>query len=316
LSMNNIMKIRNLMTAAIIAGGAIIVSPSATFGQAVPDDLYMGFQNLANSASKDYIINLGPASSIVGGSLVIDLSGDFLLSDFNSVLGNSSSMYGGVVGASNAGNPSDVYLTQLRSGGAGTPSVAGSNLTTTKASVYGDNFAFTSLGTLVSPSAGTGVLDTTKTWENDVEDQPNTLVTGTFWAQTGINPDSSVSKTSVFYLDLWHTSSSGAAQPYVYQGYFTLDLTGGTPKLTFTPKNAPATLSSPAIASISKAAGTVTVVSSNAVATYNYQLQYTTTLNPASWNNVGSAVIAGATMVTNSDTTATDSQRFYRVQAY
>ena len=58
------------------------------------------------------------------------------------------------------------------------------------------------------------------------------------------------------------------------------------------------------------------MVSSNAVPTYNYQLQYTTSLNPTNWINVGSSLVAGGTMVTNTDTTATGSQRFYRVQGH
>jgi hypothetical protein len=231
---------KKITTAAILVGGAIMASQSG-FGQAIPNDLYLGFQNQAGGGTEDYIINLGSASSIVGGSSVVDLSAAFTLGDFNAVLGTSSSMFGGVVGGSNAGNPSDIYLTQLRSGGAGNPSVAGSSVTKT-ASVFLDNNAFTSLGTLVSPDAGTGVLDTSKSWENVVEP---TFTTGSFYGTSGLNPDSPVSGSGVLYEDLWTTSSSGSAKPFTYLGYFTLDPTAvgspADPTLTFTPVPEPAT---------------------------------------------------------------------------
>ena len=34
-------------------------------------------------------------------------------------------------------------------------------------------------------------------------------------------------------------SSSRGTAPFIYKGYFTLDLTGGSPSLTFTPQAAP-----------------------------------------------------------------------------
>jgi hypothetical protein len=309
---------RNLTTAAIFVGGAILVSPSA-FGQAIGNDLYLGFQNQAGGGTQDYIINLGPATNIVGGNAVVTLSSDFSMSDFSAVLGASSSMFGGVVGAANTStsgqaNTADVYLTQLRSGGAGTPPVAGSSVSQ-QLSRAQDNSTFAGLTTLFSPTAGTGGLDAGKTWESLVD--PNNG-SGTFQSNAGLNPDSVVSPSSVLYEDLWFTSSSSltGTKPFTYLGYFTLDLTGANPKLTFTPKNAAASLTAPTIVSVGKTGSTVTVISSNAVPTYNYQLQYTTSLSPTNWINAGSALVAGGTMMTNTDSTATDAQRFYRIQAH
>ena len=56
--MKKIMK--NLITAAIVIGGAIMASPSA-FAQVslISDDLYMGFENQAGGGTADYIINFG-----------------------------------------------------------------------------------------------------------------------------------------------------------------------------------------------------------------------------------------------------------------
>ncbi len=228
---------KKLPIAALLFGGAILASQSA-FGQFVANDLYMGFQNQAGGGAQDYIINLGAASGIVGSSSVVNLSSDFSLSDFNAVLGTSSSMFGGVVGGSN-GNPPDLYVTQLRSGGAGALSVPGS---TSPATFYkGDlliGYNDLSQLALVAPPAGTGVLDTSKAWVNYVEP---TFTVGTFYGDTGINPDSSVSPSGVLYEDLWYNSNSSTSvkKPFTYEGYFTLDLTGGSPSLTFTPTAVP-----------------------------------------------------------------------------
>ena len=289
----------------------------STFAQVTANNLYLGFQNQAGGGTEDYIINLGPASGIVGGSSVVTLSSDFSLTDFNAVLGTSSSMYGGVVGAASHtvnGNTADVYLTQLRSGGVGNPAVPGSSVGTTFLRSQGDSI-YSGLGTLASPAAGTGTLDTSKSWESDVEPSGGaSSIPGVL----SLNPDSSVSPSTVLYEDLWTASNnhlSGNAQPFTYLGYFTLDLTGGSPKLTFTSTNVAASLTRPLIVSVRRAGSTVTVISSNAVPPHTYQLQYTASLAPTNWVNVGSAQVAGTGSVTNTDTTAAGSQRFYRIQA-
>lgn len=314
---------RNLTGAALLTGGAILASQSvfgATY-DTTANNLLFGFQNAAASGTEDYIINLGAASSILGKSTVVDLSSDFSLADFNAVLGGSSSMLGGVIGAagtSTGGNNSstaDLYATQLRSGGAGNPSVAGSIAPPglTKAQ---DQSAYSAIsGTLATTSAGSGILDTSKSWESQID--PGTG-SPSYHSVTGIDPDSSVSTSAVLYEDLWFTTSSSltGAKAFVYQGYFTLDLTGANPKLTFTSTNVVGSLTGPKIISVSKNGSTVTVISGNALATHSYQLQATASLNPpVSWANVGSAVVASGTTVTNTDSTATGAVRFYHVSA-
>jgi hypothetical protein len=308
-----------LTTAVLLIGGVILMSQSgfAQLPTFVNDDLYLGFQNSGGGGTADYIINLGPTTNIVGSNTVVDLSSRFSPSLFNntSLQGTSRQIFGGVLGANNSGNPSEVWGTQLRTSNLGNPALAGSSapggLTT-----GGDTTVAQQLSTLDAPFTGTGVLDGSKTWEAYVEP---TLSIHSFWGNAGFNPDSSVSTNTVLYEDLWWTSSSSSrgTQPFIYVGYFTLDLTGGSPKLTFTSTNVPPSLTTkPVIVSVGKAGSTVTVVSSNAVPTFNYQLQYTVSLSPTSWISVGGSVVAGGTMVTNTDATATDSQRFYRVQAY
>ncbi|HEY1661132.1 MAG TPA: hypothetical protein VGI03_01825 [Verrucomicrobiae bacterium] len=313
--------VRNLTTAAALLMGAFF-SCQPSFGQSsttgvTANNLYMGFQNAGGSGTEDYIINLGAAANIVGGTTVVTLSSDFLAADFNGVLRSSSSAYGGVVGGSNGGSPSDLYVTQLRSGGPGNPAAPGSSL---PGQLYrtDDNNAFSDLTTLVVPTtAGTGILDTTKSWETWIEAQPNPQASPSFWEDSGVNPDTAISKTAVFYEDLYYTASSSTfvSAPWTYEGYFTINFSGSSPAVTFTPAGAIVSLSQrPTFISAGKAGTTVTLVSTNAVATHNYQLQYSTSLSPASWSNIGSAISAGGTLVTNTDTTATNSARFYQLQ--
>ena len=314
---------KQLIRAALLLGGAILASQSA-FAQFtfVQNDLYLGFQNSGGAGSADYIINLGPTTHILGSNTVVDLSSDFSSSLFNNVSlrGTSSHIFGGVVGGQNSGvnGTSDIYLTQLRTSNIGNPALAGSSLTGVQSQSQDDS-AEADLSVLNAPGAGTGSLDSSKSWEASVEPANNA---GTFLGVTGINPDSQVSTNTALYEDLWVTSDSGdprgsLGQPFTYLGYFTLDLTGGSPSLTFTSTNVPPTLATkPVIVSVKKTGSTVTVVSSNAVPTFTYQLQFTASLSPTNWMNVGSSVVAGSTMVTNTDATATDTNRFYRVQGH
>jgi len=306
---------RKFISAVLLLGGAFLASPSA-FAQfsVVPNNLYFGFQNQNGGGTADYIINVGAASNIVGQSTVVNLSSSFSLSLFNdpSLQGTSSQIMGGVVGGSNAGNPSDIFLTQLRTSNIGSPALAGSSVTKLMTRAQ-DNSAYANLTQINGPSAGTGLLDTSKSWENFVE-PANTA--STFLGATGLNPDSPVSPSTVLYEDLWETSRSSltGSSPYTYLGYFTLNLTGGSPSLTFTSTNVPGALTSPIIISVSKAGSTVTVVSSNAAPTHTYQLQSSSVLNPVSWSSVGSPVVASGTLVTNTDPAATNTKGFYRVQ--
>ncbi len=305
---------KKLIGAALLLGGILMTSPSVFAQNFKPDYLYFGFQNQAGSGTEDYIINLGAGSNIVGGTVVVDLSADFSRSSFNAVLGASSSMFGGVVGGlPNASGTADEYVTQFRSGGAGIPSVPGSTVTATASRAVINN-AISTLNQLILPATtGQSILDTSKSWESFVEPANSA---STFLGASGFNPDSPVGPSTILYEDLWYTSNNkiSGANPYIYEGYFTLDLTGSNPKLTFTPKNAAAQLQPPVILSVSNIGGTATVVWST-LASYTYQLQYTTSLSPTNWINVGSALVAGGTTMTNTSA-GTDPQRYYRVSAH
>lgn len=60
-------------------------------------------------------------------------------------------------------------------------------------------------------------------------------------------------------------------------------------------------------------AGSQVNVSWSAVSGLNYQLQYTTALNPAAWTNSGATQQATNSILTFADTPGGDTQRFYRV---
>jgi hypothetical protein len=225
-------KIMKTIAAAILAGGAIIASQSGFAQTFVGNDLYFGFQNQAGSGTEDYIINLGNASGILGNSTPVNLSSQFSMADFNAVLGGSSSMFGGVVGGLQSSGTADIYLTQLRGGGAGIPAVPGSSITST-ISRQGINNAVSTLGQVGMPAAGTGVLDTTKSWQTYVEPA---VSASTFYGNTGINPDSSVGHSTVLYEDLWSAANGALTgqSAFTYDGYFTLDVTGSNASLIFT----------------------------------------------------------------------------------
>jgi hypothetical protein len=308
--------IKNLATAMMVAG-AVMASHSA-FAQVafVKNDLYVGFENAAGGGTADYIVNVGTVSNLVGEASVINLSADFLESDFNSTAlkGTSASgILGGVVGATDANNPADVFATVLRTSNIGIPSVAGSTAPGGLSRSQDDSVE-ADLSSLVTPAAGAGVLDTTKSWESAVEP---TFTANSFYGASGINPDSSVTTGAVVYEDLWDSSSSSLSgtKPFTYEGYFTFNFTGASAVVTFTPSAAPDQLTAPKILSISKANNTVTVVST-AVPTFHYQLQSTASLQPTNWVNVGSAVLATTTLVTNTDTSATASIKYYQISAH
>ena len=310
---------KNLTMAAILAAAAM-ASESVWAQVIVPDDLYLGFENQAGGGKADYIINLGPASGIVGGTTVVNLGSDFSLTKFNSTGSgglegsDANIIQGGVVGGQ-SGSSAILYLTEQRTGGAGIPSVPGSS-TPPVTSKTVDNSAYNDLTASQNwPASGTGFLDTAIDWENYVEP---TFTANSFYGACGINPDSTITTNAVAYEDLWATTNSSltSAKPFVYQGYFTFNFTNNTSSLTFTPWAAPAPFGPPNIISVTVAGTAVTIVSSNADPTHHYQLQYAGKLVSTTnyWQNIGSSVTAVSTLVTNSDT-LTSTNRFYRVMA-
>jgi hypothetical protein len=225
---------KKLTGAAVFLVGAVLAFQSAQAqspNSFVANDLYLGFQNNAGGGSDDYIINLGSASALTHSSSVVDLSNDFSPANFLSAglsgTNSGAGIMGGVVGGAN-GNTPDLYLTQFRSGGAGNPAVPGSTMTA-RSGVVADDTLFADISQIDAPAAGTGLLDGSLSWEKYIEPAN---AAGTFYGDSGFNPDSAVG--GVVYEDLWSSSTTGGLQPFVYDGYFTFSVSG-TPSLTFTP---------------------------------------------------------------------------------
>ena len=218
----------------------MVVSPSAFAQTFTANDLYLGFENFNGGATEDYIIDLGQAAGITGSSSAVNLSGDFSLSDFNAVLGGSASLNAGVVGGSQYNPPGwDIYATQLRVGGAGTPSLPGSDESGNTFYEAQISTSIAPLSNLNAPTAGHGLLDASLSWTDYVEPAPNQSLQS-FYANSGINPSSAIGSGGVLYEDLWGaTATYTQGSAFRYLGYFTLDLSGGSPSLTFTPQAVP-----------------------------------------------------------------------------
>lgn len=206
----------------------------------IQNDLYLGFES--SSASSDYIINLGAASGIVSSHSVVDLSSDFSLSTFGSVyLSGFNANMGVVGGASQFPSTYDIYTTAFRSGGAGNPSVPGSNLSGLSLNSSAISTAVAQLSALNAPTAGGGILDSSKSWSANVEPTDSA---GSFYGNTGVNPSSAVVGGGILYEDLWEqTASPSGPNAAAYLGYFELNLGSGAPTvLTFTSAPEPGTV--------------------------------------------------------------------------
>jgi len=231
------------------------------------NDLYLGF--VEASANSDYIIDLGqPAAVGVGGTSVVNLSGYFSLSTFNDVF-----TYGvdgvsvAVLGADNVAGSDDVYTTEVRTGSSpSTPGTPGSTSISGKShSTASMSKGASAVNSIMSdtvnglPTAGNSAVDSTKSYYAVL--YPLSGPT-TFYVETGVNPVGTFGSSQIIYLDLYKASIS---QAYTYLGFFTIDLSTGTPNLTFTPSAAPG--SSPPTAGFSGAPATgfapLTVVFTN-----------------------------------------------------
>jgi hypothetical protein len=224
------MKMRTKLTktALLTAVFAASVSQLAQAGFTA-NDLYLGFSQ--SSATSDYIIDLGQPTALgLGGSSVMDISGDFSLATFNSVFtGGANGVNMAIIGGNNA-PVFGVFATQVRSGGSGDPAVAGSSITATHSTsqMSGGAASITAIGALAGglPTAGNYLLDPNKTYTAAVA----TGVQNNFIGKTGVNPTGTIDSSGIIYEDLYKATTSSA---YTYQGYLAFD--AGTGSLTFTP---------------------------------------------------------------------------------
>lgn len=279
------------------------------------NDLYLGFTQ--DSAQSDYDIDLGQPSVVgIGGSSVVDLSANFSQATFNSVFtGGAVGVTAAVVAGNNNPGVFDVYATQVRVGGAGTPSVAGSSITATHSSSQisggaGQVAAILS-GTINGlPTAGNSVVDSTKSYTAVVD---TTGMQNNFIGKTGVIPFGTFDSSKILYLDLYKATVSVA---YTYLGYFTFDLSTGTPHLTFTPSGAAGTLPPPPTTLSITRSGTTNTISFGTTNGGNYQLSYSATLSAprSTWTVLGSSITGNGSRTNFVDVTS-GSSRFYSIKA-
>ena len=304
---------KHLSKIAMAAAAAALVSQAAE-AAFTPNDLYLGFNE--SGAQSDYIIDLGQATSAVGvgGSSVKDLSSLFSSNTFNSVFtSGADGVNMAVVGGNNVFPGYDVYATQTRVGGAGTPAVGGSDLTAANHSQSVLSLASATLTGNPWPTAGTSTADSTESFTAKVGP---TQVSGNFFSRSGVNPFGTIDGSSVIYLDLWHATVASA---YAYLGYFTLDLSGSAPRLAFTPAVAVVSIPPPQPRLSITRTGNVSSISFLSSSSVTYKLFYTNSaglITPvSSWPSLPGTIAGDGTTKTFQDTT-TDPIRFYRVQAH
>jgi len=209
------------------AAAAALASQSAQAGFTV-NDLYLGFTQ--PTATSDLIIDLGQASSLIGNTSIVDLSGDLgSLSTFNSTFSSTANGVSmAVIGGDNMFNQFGVFATQVRAGGAGLPGVAGSAITAghTSALMSGGASVVAGLASGGQPTAGNSLVDGSKSYSA----AEVTTSASSFVGKTGVNPTGTIDSSGIIYEDLFAATTSSA---YKYAGYFTFNYSADS--LTFTP---------------------------------------------------------------------------------
>ncbi len=217
---------KNFWKASMLAAAIGLIS-QFTQAATTANDIYLGFYS--SGATGDYLIDLGQPGVVgVGGSSIVNLSGDFSMTLFNSTFtsGFTGVSMGAVGGQSTFPSSYDLYATTFRTGGAGIPGVAGSDLTGANHSQSTLSTAYSTLTGVAFPTAGNGIVDANKSWQANVSP---TFSAGSFYGASGVNPSSAFDGTGVLYEDLWKATPTS----YTYLGYITMDANQGD--LTFTP---------------------------------------------------------------------------------
>ena len=307
------MKMRTKLTKTAVFAASVSQLAQAGF---TANDLYLGFSQ--SSATSDYIIDLGQPTALgLGGSSVMDISGDFSLATFNSVFtGGANGVNMAIIGGNNA-PVFGVFATQVRSGGSGDPAVAGSSITATHSTsqMSGGAASITAIGALAGglPTAGNYLLDPNKTYTAAVA----TGVQNNFIGKTGVIPFGTFDISSILYLDLYHATVSS---PYTYLGYFTFDLSTSSPKFTFTPSGAASSaVPPPPPYLLLGRSGSVTTISFGTTNGATYNLHYTNSAGvsaPVSTWSVLPSTITGDGSTNSFTDSTTDTDRVYRVGAH
>lgn len=212
-------------TLLALAGMALVSSAKAQY-TINNNDLLLGFT--ASTGGSDLVIDLGSASSIVGGSAPVDLSANVSLSQLNGLFGSLNNLETGVAGASLG----KVYSTVFRNGAG----VASSANTSTPAPLLGNS----SIGNQARLNINTAGGDITSgnqaivpkgdgtEWSAQISATTGNSLTVNFNNPDSITPANFVSSGGLLYEDLYLSTTASST----YLGYFTLNSSAG---LSFTP---------------------------------------------------------------------------------
>jgi len=223
-----------LAKAAVVVAGLALASQVA---KANNNDLLLGFNG--NGSSSDYVINLGNAFSAVGvgGTSVVDLTGDFNMTTFNSTFSSVNGTMMGAGGGTSSLNPV-LFLTQNRGsiGNVSTAlSLAPANQTTGNVSAEAGYFNGV-IGAFASLNSAGANLTIANSDPNSFTSKVTSGAPGSLLGDKSLI-DSFAIGSGVIYEDLWENLKVGSTSTWVYTGFLTFDTTGSSASLTFTPKD-------------------------------------------------------------------------------
>jgi hypothetical protein len=218
---------KNLSKAAVLSAMAVLAGQAA-YAQIAADDLILGFNK---SGKSDYVIDLGAFSSL-STTAVTHLGADASLTTFNTTFTSLAGVNAAVVGGNNSTvtGVGDAYLDKVRVGAINGPLTAG---TETALSPVSRNQIALAGSDVNSVNAGVNGDFTsfigTSTTDNG---------SGTFLQNLNAPLGTSLADFSsgVLTLDIFKaTRPASGNSGWAFDGTVSLDFTGGSPIVDFTP---------------------------------------------------------------------------------
>ncbi len=237
-----------MKTAIVAAGAALAVQGAFAAG----NDLFLSLNNNSGSGTTEFTVDLGSLSSFQSGTSQVDLSS--FMSTFNTyasagVPGLNVGVAGGLGGQGgvlNQGLGNLVYTTTLRSSNIGQPAVSGSSgpsVAASKATISSAAAVVGGTGMVTGPNVSTTDSSNGSFTANIAKvagsDPTDFGTAGNNFSKDlgGANPLQGMTGSSIV-LDLWKNTVTSAAgngtvSGWIYEGNFTLDLSGAEPTLIF-----------------------------------------------------------------------------------
>jgi hypothetical protein len=209
---------------------------AAQVAHAQDGDLVIGFNHGSGATPLDYGVNLGLATSFIGGTSVEDMSTHGF--DFSTFTAQYTSLSSGVSMGAVGGDTGlgTMYVTALRTANPGNPTISGSTRPTIGSASDAQSGAtsiasFNAANNLNNQGNSVTIApNNANSWFGWILDTSGTIQSQNFFSVTGLNPSSTTSGT-VLTEDLWFFNGSSTTP--TYEGFFSLDTGAG--KLTYTP---------------------------------------------------------------------------------